>query len=366
MQEKIYFTNLNGIRAISALMVIYSHVEMIKSYFKLDNKFQNIKHFGELGVMFFFVLSGFLITFLLLKEKEKMGGISYKNFYYRRILRIWPLYYLIVFLSLFVLPNFELFRTVTFNLDIVDNSKLITIIILFVLLLPNLLINIYLVPFSTQTWSIGTEEQFYFVWPWVINKIKKMFSFLIIIIITYNLILFIFEFIRVENIKYGKLIYYFFSTLKLDCLAIGSLGALLLYKNNYILKIFKNLIVMIIALIILIILIYSNTKFLFLNSTLYSLLFLIVLISLVYNKKLSQIIEFKIINYLGKISYGLYMYHQIVIVAVVNILLDFGYNESWIIYLLSILFTVILSMLSFEYFEKPFLNLKNKYSIFKQ
>ena len=60
---------------------------------------------GQLGVSLFFVLSGFLITYLLLAEQDIYGSISVKKFYSRRILRIWPLYYLIVTLGLFVLPS---------------------------------------------------------------------------------------------------------------------------------------------------------------------------------------------------------------------------------------------------------------------
>lgn len=56
---------------------------------------------GGHAVTFFFVLSGFLITYLLLKERERMGTIKVKKFYLKRVLRIWPLYFLLIFIGLF-------------------------------------------------------------------------------------------------------------------------------------------------------------------------------------------------------------------------------------------------------------------------
>ena len=89
-----YFPNLNSLRFVAASLVIIHHVESRKHFFKLDNLYQ-IDFFeiiGKLGVVLFFVLSGFLITSLLLQEYEEKNSISFKKFYMRRILRIWPLY----------------------------------------------------------------------------------------------------------------------------------------------------------------------------------------------------------------------------------------------------------------------------------
>ena len=91
--KKIYFPNLNGLRFIAAFMVIVHHVEQFKSLFGLENVFHEspfISIVGKLGVVLFFVLSGFLITYLLLVEEEVTGTISIKSFYIRRFLRIWP------------------------------------------------------------------------------------------------------------------------------------------------------------------------------------------------------------------------------------------------------------------------------------
>ena len=99
---KVYFENLNAIRFIAASFVIVAHIEFFKKLFHLPNFFENevISIIGRLGVVLFFVLSGFLISYLLFVEKKVTKTISVKKFYIRRILRIWPLYFLIILLAL--------------------------------------------------------------------------------------------------------------------------------------------------------------------------------------------------------------------------------------------------------------------------
>ena len=101
MKNKEHLKGLDSLRAIAALIVVWSHIEFIKG---LKNIPQNNFIFfpnAHFSVTLFFVLSGFLITFLLVKEFQKYQTISFKDFYIRRILRIWPLYYLIILISYF-------------------------------------------------------------------------------------------------------------------------------------------------------------------------------------------------------------------------------------------------------------------------
>ncbi|MBU1820427.1 MAG: acyltransferase, partial [Bacteroidetes bacterium] len=91
---KRYFPNLNAIRSIAAFMVLFHHIEQAKNALGIANIYHLsiVKHAGRLGVGLFFVLSGFLITFLLLQEKTNHGSISTRKFYMRRVFRIWPIY----------------------------------------------------------------------------------------------------------------------------------------------------------------------------------------------------------------------------------------------------------------------------------
>jgi len=107
--NKIYFGGLNELRAIAALGVVTHHIEQIKGMNGFSGLNENlsflIHNLGKASVDLFFVLSGFLISFLLLQEKENnFGKINIKKFYYRRIFRIWPLYYFIMFISFIVIP----------------------------------------------------------------------------------------------------------------------------------------------------------------------------------------------------------------------------------------------------------------------
>jgi len=110
-KKKRYFPNLNGIRAIAASLVVFHHLEQAKHALGIANVYDMpiIQHAGRLGVGLFFVLSGFLITYLLLEERGRFGDVDAKKFYLRRVFRIWPIYFLIIGLSFFVFPHIPIF-----------------------------------------------------------------------------------------------------------------------------------------------------------------------------------------------------------------------------------------------------------------
>ena len=102
-----YFPNLNALRFIAAAMVLIGHTEQIKGFHDFKcyfHEFPFIFQGGHLAVIFFFVLSGFLITHII-KTKLSTDKFSVSNFYKKRVVRIWPLYYFIIILGLFVIPN---------------------------------------------------------------------------------------------------------------------------------------------------------------------------------------------------------------------------------------------------------------------
>ena len=101
MAKQVFFPNLNGLRFVAASLVMICHIEQWKG---LNGLHRSLLPFfdkiGSLGVTLFFVLSGFLITYLLLTEKQDKGTINVKKFYLRRVFRIWPLYYLIIIIPI--------------------------------------------------------------------------------------------------------------------------------------------------------------------------------------------------------------------------------------------------------------------------
>ncbi len=197
--KSVYFPNLNALRFIAAFLVVVSHIEMYRGFFPIETHIHNpiISIIGKLGVVLFFVLSGFLITNLLFIEDTVQKSISIKNFYIRRILRIWPLYFLIIIL--FVLPYIDLFNIPGYDIN-ATHTQFGWKLLVFFLLLPNLGLSI---PLSFQhaahTWSIGAEEQFYILWPWGIKYLKNKFLFMIIVIILYISIKFFLQYLQFEH-----------------------------------------------------------------------------------------------------------------------------------------------------------------------
>ena len=146
------FSALDGLRAVSVLAVIWSHASGVHDLALLNQ--------GRRGVDFFFAISGFLITTLLLREHSRSGGISLRDFYFRRTLRIFPLYYAVLclycvlaFLTLSGKPkgaefwnNLPAFLTYTSNWFVSADHAGDGVTFYF-------------------AWSLATEEQFYLFWP---------------------------------------------------------------------------------------------------------------------------------------------------------------------------------------------------------
>ena len=111
--RKIYFKNLNGFRFLAASGVIITHIELYKARVGAPNIWKHplVFELGSAAVDFFFVLSGFLITYLLLEEKKQFKKINFRLFYTRRILRIWPLYYFVILMAFFVIPHLPIMYT---------------------------------------------------------------------------------------------------------------------------------------------------------------------------------------------------------------------------------------------------------------
>src|SRR5258706_15966300 len=99
--SKVQFPNLNGLRFLAASGVVVHHIEQVKYLYGLPNVWTDLAmaKLGGLCVSLFFVLSGFLITFLLMEEKKLYQTISVGKFYVRRMLRIWPVYFIVAILG---------------------------------------------------------------------------------------------------------------------------------------------------------------------------------------------------------------------------------------------------------------------------
>lgn len=387
---RVYFQGLNGLRFFAALAVIVSHLEMTlkyKGYYAywhwidprmkfnglttiLHDNTSYLSYFislaGYCGVNFFFVLSGFLISYLLIVEKEQEGFFSIKSFYIRRLLRIWPLYYLLVIVGFFVIPNIDWFyvkgQTENFSKNFTFNF------LSYIFMLPNLAASykLFHVPNIGHLWSIGVEEQFYLTWPFLMRwlvKSKKMIFGLIIFLICVKI------FVILSPVSEG--ITRFVGTLKFEAMAVGALGAFWLYYNKpFIERMFFSIPVQILSVLsipmVLLFVPYRifDTLYLFLSFP-----FLILILNVSCNPSSLIKLENRVLNYLGKISYGIYMYHLLVVTFVVNFATEIfnlpsllTQSQRLLFYISSISITILISALSYRFFEHPFIKLKSKFS----
>lgn len=364
---KLYFPNLNGLRFIAACFVIINHVEQLKAFYNIGDGMvsQFARMIGKLGVMLFFVLSGFLITYLLLSEEHSTGKIHTRKFYIRRFLRIAPLYYLIVILVFFVLQHFSFFEIPQMENPIQGDFNFL--LVLHILFLPNLATAIYgFIPYIAQAWSIGTEEQSYLLWPLLLKKFKKNRGFLMIGIIIFYVVVKIILLDKFPiHIPYKQIISKFWNHFNINSIALGGFFAVLLFKKHSILKYIINNKTFYSILLITLTFLLLGIRIPYFHYLAYSFLFGIIIINLAANKNLKNVLEWSVINYLGRISYGIYMYHFLVMILVLIVASKFDIETNWFIYPLTILGTVGISSISYHYFEAIFLKLKTKYTFIK-
>lgn len=151
--------SLNGLRALAIFLVLLAHLSLVRSTpVPLADALRHLGN-GELGVRLFFVISGFLITWLLLKEKEKNGSVNLRRFYIRRFLRIFPVFYFYL-AFVFLIGKFTGWE--------VDRTVLLGSL----LYLQNFYFwgSDWLVAHS---WSLAVEEQFYILWPWLFRRMRN-------------------------------------------------------------------------------------------------------------------------------------------------------------------------------------------------
>ena len=369
MSKNIYFPGLNGLRFFSALAVIITHVELMKHKLGYENIWENtlVHNLGVIGVSFFFVLSGFLITYLMLTEQKQFKFFSVKKFYLRRILRIWPLYFLIFTLGFFILPYFTY---VPFFSEQLSNNFFGNTVF-YILILPNIALSMFFaVPLIGQSWSIGVEEQFYLIWPILFRLFKKFnFNLLLSFLFFWVLIkLFILITIKYYDFHWLLVLKNNLAMLKFENMIIGAIGALLLFENKVnILSLVYNKLILLLSITGIFISLYIIPD-LFTDGLhlLHSIFFLVIILNISSNPNSFIKLENNIYNFLGRISYGIYMYHTIVIYFVIQGIDSLNFENKFfyncVIYLFSVLITCLTSYFSFMLFEKQFLKLKIKYS----
>ncbi|MCB9188161.1 MAG: acyltransferase [Flavobacteriales bacterium] len=349
--ELTYYKNLDGVRAIAALMVMVFH---FFQHYDHDTKLLKIlaklAMFGQTGVSLFFVLSGFLITRILIHSR--LSPNYFKNFYIRRTLRIFPLYYLFLLIFYFVVPLALGKEIVPFGQQIYYYTYLQNFAITFD----------WTAKGPLHYWSLAVEEHFYLFWPLVVYYLpnKKLWGVIIGIVV-------IAAVLRYYLFSKGMEVFYFTFT-RFDALAIGAILALLELKDNF--YSYKNRnyfllgsILVFMPTIALWVLMSGSgndiiqvSKFILLAFTYFCLIGYVLCLS--REHLINRFLTTKFLNYTGKISYGLYVFHPLVY-ALCGIYLSTNYFVVNLFICVGISYLV--AGLSFEFFESRFLKLKSKF-----
>jgi peptidoglycan/LPS O-acetylase OafA/YrhL len=398
-KELPYLKSLDGIRAIAVIMVVFFHSPIPIFEFK----------FGWAGVNLFFILSGFLITRILINTKGQPVNIYLKSFYVRRILRIFPLYFfylLLAFSGLVLLNHFlpgknEIIKGVS---DFKRNAQyLITYTYNFEGVINFLKGRDYSNSmFTGHLWSLSVEEQFYLLFPFIIYflpepVLKKLFLFTILLVPFLR-----FAFVHFAKARVGDFFWigdtlYNSTIFQLDTLSMGACLALFDF-SSIIKKIPLYLIGLITVMSVIGILHFQSLndygKGIPLSSLGYNIpvehfvygsslmqtpssilnnryFYMIPMINLTFSllvllaingKLLIKIFENRYLVYLGKISYGVYIYH-LGLSYLFSVLDKYFFKESNVFskILLMALYISLLSYIanmSYKYLETKFLNLK--------
>jgi peptidoglycan/LPS O-acetylase OafA/YrhL len=339
------FNNLDGLRGLAIFAVIFHHVPE-SDYAFLDILQAN----GRYGVSLFFVISGFLISSLLLREKEKKGTIQLKKFYIRRGLRLYPLYYAVLILYCVLIfglnqyspENQQLFR-----------EKLPS----YVFYYSNVLVTATIGPFFFA-WSLAVEEQFYLVYAVLSKFIKEnlIFMLCLFLLISKLVIIEILGYEITEHLSIRVALSYS------EAILMGVILALFMQKPSsaFIYKLNHKAIFLSAGIILFALLtaVDITQKTSVTATAAYLLMTAMVMGAVLINPV--TIIGGNFMSYIGKISYGIYLLHMLVINACKKITI-FESNALALFVIASIL-TIIIAAACFHVYEKPILTYKQKFN----
>ncbi|MES2850104.1 MAG: acyltransferase, partial [Bacteroidota bacterium] len=305
-----YFKNLDALRFFSFLSVFLTHTIKFPG---TDNSFFEVLiqiiQMNYLSVPFFFSLSSFLITYRLLMEREKENKIRLLNFYKNRILRIWPAYFIIIIIGFILFPSLA----AIFHLEPPTLPSILPFLFFYV--------NFYIIEHGNLftfslliLWSISIEEQFYIVWGMLMAIIsKKIMVMITLFFLLFVSVAFSYYYLHIHPKATSKLFLHSFFVLQNFC--AGALAAISYkQKKRFVLPGGIKRIVFGSAYFILPVC-YLFTDDFVLRNIIKSACYGLIIYDQCFNEQpLFNAGRSIFINYLGKISYGLYLYHAAIIV----------------------------------------------------
>jgi peptidoglycan/LPS O-acetylase OafA/YrhL len=358
---KSHYPGIDYLRGIAILSVLIYHCfDFVESF-----------RFGWMGVDLFFVLSGFLITDILIRAREHKNYIF--KFYIRRALRILPIYLLVLLAFLSLAP-------ILFNDQSVESpyGYYTTNQAWFFVFMQNWLMifkGAAPVPYLSHFWSLAVEEQFYLFWPLLLllipnlQRLKQGILLLIPVILMIRILIFL-------HLPVDGFTLYTNTFTRMDTLLMGAWLCIHLHEGKNIAPIWLLASACLFVASILFCVFYlndmssSNSLMSTVGFTINAFFFTGVVYVFIQRDVLSNFPVLKqFLNFIGKISYGIYVYHLPIYLVLAKLIFSRGadiFNSAAHIGLIassaSIFITIAISYISYRFIETPFLNLKKYFA----
>lgn len=357
--NSLYMPELDGLRFFAFLLVFIHHTAL----FSIIPGLSILHKSGWIGVDLFFTLSAFLFTRLLIEEHRKTGKINLKKFYIRRIFRIWPIYFIFIIISVLIFamvndtglsgyPGIRFAGLCSFS--------------------DNILTSIYgeynPLPYTSHLWTISFEEQFYIFIPLILiflirSQRRIKIRAVVISVIVFELIRILFIFADTNYLTIWVLPLTHFESIVLGCvLGFRAIPAFIKKLNPVLIFICGLLLFIVMSLLPEL---NENTKTLLFIFTIAGLISALLLYSVLNSKFLRMLLTAKVIVFLGKRSYGLYVYH-LACIGFVGYMeqkwpsLNLGYASQFFV---ALGLTIFISIASYAIIERPFLKWKATFEI---
>ncbi len=341
-KQQRFFGSLNGLRFIAVVAVLWHHIASTSFEITLSSR-------GTEGVTLFFAISGFLITTLLLREKERTHKVDMKKFYMRRTLRIFPLYYTMLMLYAILVyftadqarfenffGNFLSFATYTSNFFMVDAVAGGTTF--------------------AFAWSLAAEEQFYLVWPWV----EKYLSNIMAILLMLGLILLIYT-VRTHGLEHnsigGSIVFHIMPAICFGVLAAHALDNEKAFKALY--STIGHPYASLVLLVGIMAYLSLETNYFLLTHLLMAALVTSCVIR--EDHALAPIFRNRLFVIGGTVSYGIYLMHMLTLHVVDAVFHKVGINHIVLIFVTTVAASMVVAYISYRYYESYFLKLKSKF-----
>ena len=339
-----HFANLDGLRCLCISMVVWHHARPVDlPGIKLEVR-------GFLGVDFFFVLSGYLITTLLLRESARFGRFSIRDFYIRRFVRIIPIYYFVV-------------SSVAFYYIIIDDqTQYLEILPYYYLFLSNFLVGH--IPTLSPSWSLSVEEQYYLIWPALLMILSKRLVVPVLTLLIIGNVAIMTGWVWThEPLAAGPLVFRMPNATYAPIL-MGSLAAVVLHNRSAFRAVFPILSHWTAPLVGFSLLLIAM-EFLPVdlrgipNLIIHSIMTLILAALVVKEKNIfSDFLTNRIVSRIGVISYGIYIYHLLALDITSRAFSVLEIYSPWLILIVYSIVSCFFAEISFRTLEAYFLKFR--------